>query len=58
MTKQPMTDVEAARYIAHTHPLTQQSDEKPEDFVLRVVRAYDNAKSMTAPSPPNTAEKG
>lgn len=46
ITKQPLTDVKAARYVAHTHPLTQQSDETPEDFVLRVVRAYDDVKSI------------
>jgi len=44
--KQPMTDIEAAKYVAHTHPLVAQSDEKPEDFVLRIVHAYDNVKSM------------
>ena len=41
----PMTDRKAARYVAHTHPLTRQSDEKPEDFVLRIVRAYDWSKA-------------
>lgn len=40
----PMTDAQAARYVAHTHPLTKQADEKPEDFVLRIVRAYDWSK--------------
>jgi hypothetical protein len=39
-----LTDRQAARLIAHTHPLFQQDDEKPEDFVLRIVRAYDNTK--------------
>lgn len=39
-----LTDVQAAKLIAHTHPLSQQEDEKPHDFVLRIVRAYDNAK--------------
>lgn len=42
----PMTDAEAARYLAHTHPLSQQEDERPEDFVLRIVRAYDNIKAI------------
>lgn len=44
MKQLPMTDNEAARYVAHTHPLTQQDDERPEDFVLRIVRAYDATK--------------
>lgn len=44
LTKVPMTDREAARYIVQTHPVTQQADEKPEDFVLRIVRAYDHVK--------------
>lgn len=40
----PMMDRDAARYIVQTHPITQQADEKPEDFVLRIVRAYDHVK--------------
>ena len=47
MKKAPMTDVEAARHVAHVHPLTQQSDENPEDFVLRIVRVYDEVKSSS-----------
>ncbi len=43
--KTPLTDKEAARYVAHTHPLYQQKDEKPEDFILRIVRAYDWVKA-------------
>jgi hypothetical protein len=39
-----LTDIQAAKLIAHTHPLCQQEDEKPHDFVLRIVKAYDNAK--------------
>lgn len=39
-----LTDIQAAKLIAHTHPLYQQEDEKPHDFVLRIVKAYDNAK--------------
>jgi len=51
----PMTDREAARYVAHTHPLTKQKDEKPEDFVLRIVRAYDwcKARRYDETKPPN-----
>lgn len=44
--KQPMTDAEAARHVAHVHPITQQDDEKPEDFVLRIVRVYDAVKAI------------
>lgn len=40
----PMTDRDAARYVVQTHPITQQADEKPEDFVLRIVLAYDHVK--------------
>ena len=43
----PMTDDQAARYIARTHPLRRQQDEEPEDFVLRIVRSYDAAKRLT-----------
>lgn len=39
-----LTDIQAAKLIAHTHPLYQQEDEEPHDFVLRIVRAYDHAK--------------
>ncbi|HNB01940.1 MAG TPA: hypothetical protein PLK61_09055 [Nitrosomonas sp.] len=45
LTSLPMTDTEAAKFVAHTHSLSQQEDERPEDFVLRIVRAYDHAKS-------------
>lgn len=58
LIQRPMTDAEAARYIAHTHPLIRQSDEKPEDFVLRIVRAYDNVKSSDFPSAALSRPKG
>lgn len=51
-----LTDAEAARHVAHTHPLTQQADEKPEDFVLRIVHAYDSVKdAFTLPTSPAPA---
>lgn len=39
-----LTDLQAAKLVAQTHPLFQQSDERPSDFILRIVKAYDNAK--------------
>lgn len=44
LNKRQLIDRQAVRVIVHTHPLKCQSDERPEDFVLRIVHAYDEAK--------------
>lgn len=34
----------AARYVVQTHSLEQESDETPEQFVLRIVQAFNWCK--------------
>ncbi len=46
----PMTDVQAARYVVQTHGSSPGEGEKPENFVLRIVQAYDRVKSPNWPA--------